>query len=81
MGQELLSPPHRWDSRGSDRIMSFFKKSSPKGIFSLLLEREAGREGNINVREKHLLVASHMHWATDHMHPDQGSNLQPRYVP
>ena len=37
-------------------------------------EKERERERNIHVREKHRLV-------TSHMHPDQGSNLQPRYVP
>ena len=31
-------------------------------------------EGNINVREKHQLFASHMR-------PERESNLQPRYVP
>ena len=37
-------------------------------------ERKGEREGNINVREKHWLVASRMY-------PDGGLNLQPRYVP
>ena len=35
-------------------------------------ERKGGR--NIDVREKHQLVASHMH-------PNRGSNPQPRYMP
>ena len=45
--------------------------SSPEGIFSLLLEREEGREErerNIDVREKHQLVASCMC-------PDQGQYM------
>ena len=44
----------------------------------LILEREEGgereRERNINVREKHRSVASHVH-------PNQGSTPQPRFVP
>ena len=36
-------------------------------------ERERERARNINVRQKHLLVASHMC-------PNQGLNPQPRYV-
>ena len=50
----------------------------PKTFFSLILEREEGRdegrEKNIHIREKHQLVASRTY-------PDQGSNPQPRYVP
>ena len=37
-------------------------------------EREKERKRNINVRDKHQLVASHSCL-------DQGLNLQPRYVP
>ena len=37
-------------------------------------ERESRREREISVREKHLLV-------TSHMLPDQRLNLQPRYLP
>ena len=47
-----------------------FFPSSPEDMFIDLRERE----GNINVREKYQLVASHMC-------PDQGSNPQPRYMP
>ena len=46
-----------------------------KDIFSLLLEREeAGRERNVDVREKHQFVVSCIC-------PYQGSNLQTRHVP
>ena len=47
---------------------------SPKGIFSLFLDREEGRERSIKMREKHQLVAFYTC-------PDWGLNLQPRYVP
>ena len=47
------------------RITSFSEKGEG---------REKERERNINVREIHWLVASHMH-------PDQGPNLKPRHVP
>ena len=44
---------------------SIFFLSAPKDTFSLLLEREEdteeGRNKNIDVREKHQLVASRMH--------------------
>ena len=51
-----------------------FFLSSPKNIFfSLLLERQAGREEG---REKHLCDRE-----ASHMHLDQGSNPQPRHVP
>ena len=53
-------------------MMCFFK-SSPEDTFSLLLETEKGRERNIDVREKHRLVASHLL-------PDWGWTLQPRHV-
>ena len=43
-------------------------------FFIAFLEREGRRETNINVREKHQLVASCKHL-------DQGANLQHRYVP
>ena len=50
-------------------------------MFLLILEREDGGEGGwegerreIDVREKQRSVASHVH-------PNQGSNLQPRCVP
>ena len=48
-------------------------------IFYLFIFRERGRMGkererNIDAREKHQLVASHMH-------PNWGSNLQPKHVP
>ena len=36
--------------------------------------RDRDSEGNIDVREKHQSVVSHMR-------PDQESNLQPRYMP
>ena len=39
-----------------------------KDMFLLILEKKT------NVSEKHRLVASHMH-------PDQGLNLKPGYVP
>ena len=39
-----------------------------------ILERKGEKEKNIDGREKYQLVASQMH-------PNQGSNLQPRYVP
>ena len=59
-------------------IYTFFptllKKSSPEDIFPLFLEREEGKEKNIDAREKRRLVASRMY-------PDWGSNLEPRYVP
>ena len=40
----------------------------------MFLEREEGKEKNIDAREKRRLVASRMY-------PDWGSNLEPRYVP
>ena len=43
-------------------------------IHLLVLERGRERERNIDVKEKHQLIASHMC-------PDWGLNLQPRYVP
>ena len=47
-------------------------------MFIDLREREGGegmeRERNINVKEKHWSVASHVC-------PDQGLNLQPRHLP
>ena len=48
-----------------------------KDFIYVFLERGRGREKeerNIDMRDKHHLVASHMH-------PDQESNLQPRHVP
>ena len=42
----------------------------PRRRFYWFLKREAGRERNINVIEKHQSVSSHVH-------PDQGSNPQP----
>ena len=68
------------------RMMRFFFflifnfLSSPEDIFSLLLEREEGRERNIGVREMHQLVASHMHPEGDCLSRDK-IKLQPRYVP
>ena len=55
----------------------FIFKSSPNDIFSLLLEGEEGRGGNINVREKHQLVASHGTQTRDPTHLDQGSGTKP----
>ena len=43
-------------------------------FFSLLLKTKGERERDINAREKHRSVASHLH-------PDQGSNPQHRHVP
>ena len=37
-------------------------------------KRERDKQTDIHLREKHLLVASHMH-------PDWGWNPQPRYLP
>ena len=42
----------------NQNFMKYIYSSSPEDIFSLLLEREEGR--NINVREKHRLVTSSM---------------------
>ena len=43
--------------------------------------RERGRERNIDVKEKHRLVAFPMHVDQDHSCLEWGLNLQPRYVP
>ena len=53
-------------------LSSFF--FSPNDIFPLSLERERERKRNIDTREKHWMIASHMCW-------DWGWNSQPRYVP
>ena len=42
--------------------------------YTFFYSREGERERNIDVREKHQLVASHTH-------PNWGPNLQARYVP
>ena len=48
---------------------------SPKDSFTDFKERGKEREKKkINVRKKHKLVSSLVH-------PDQGLNLQPRYMP
>ena len=56
------------------QLITFIFYPCPRTFFSLLLEREGGRDENIDVREKHRLVASPMCL-------DRGLNLQPRYVP
>ena len=58
------------------RVLLFFKILTQGHLFIAFREREReeGRERNIDVREKHQLVASHIY-------NDQGLNLQPRYVP
>ena len=48
----------------------YFFYPHPKTFFSLLLEREEGRERNIDLREKHALVASCTR-------PDQGLEPKP----
>ena len=62
----------------SDLLPSNFFKSSPKDMFLWILEREEGRERgkerNIDVREKHQSVASHML-------PKQESNQHPTHAP
>ena len=45
-------------------FLFWFCLFSPKDISSLLLQREEGRERNINGREKHWLVASQV-WTRD----------------
>ena len=63
-------------------IFLFFFFPSPEGIlFSLLLQREEGKDRSISVRKKHQLAASCRHLTRDPMRSDQGLNLQPRYVP
>ena len=51
-----------------------FFNPHPRTFFSLLLERERKGERETSMREKYKLVVFHMY-------PDQGSNLQPMYVP
>ena len=57
--------------------------STPEDILSLLF-RETGRERkgdrNINVTKIDFLPPA-CTWTGDHMHPDQGLNLQPRHAP
>ena len=58
--------PHSHVNDGHHHSFFFFFKSSPEDISSLLLEREEGRERNIDVREPLLLVASltHLDWGS-----------------
>ena len=74
------SPLNNMGVRGSDltpllqqsqKSTCNFLKNHHLRICLSILERE---EGGWRGRERHLLV-------TSHMCPDQGSNLQPRYVP
>ena len=57
-------------------LLSFLSFSSPEDIFSLLLEREEGREKgrerNINLRKKHRLFASHTHQDGESYSPGLG---------
>ena len=63
-------------------VFLFFFYPDPRAfLFSLLLEREEGRERNIDAREKHQLVASYMHPDGDCTCLDQISNLQPGMCP
>ena len=69
----------RADLKGPQSVNTLLSSSSNSFIlFHLFIFRERGREGdrerNINVREKHLLVASHPR-------PRGGTNPQPRHVP
>ena len=51
-------------------FIHFFREGGREGE----REREREREGDIDVREKHQLVAKHMY-------PNWEPNLQPRHVP
>ena len=56
---------------------SFLKKSSPEDMFTDILEREEGgkrERAKCQYERKHRSV-------TSHTCPDQGLNLQPKYVP
>ena len=55
-------------------VLLFFKDLIYLCIFRERGREEEKRERNINVYDKHRLVASHMH-------PDQGPNPQSRHVP
>ena len=58
-------------------VSLFFKKFLPEDMLMDFREgkgRERERKKNIDVREKHLSVASHIH-------PNLGPNWQPRHVP
>lgn len=62
-------------------IIHLFILSSPNDTFFIALEREKGKEKNIDV-ERNTNWMPPVHALTrDHMHPDQGLNLKPRYVP
>ena len=69
-------------SQVSSQGPGFFSFSlfSPEDTFSLLLERGEGRERNIDVREKHWSVASHMRSDRGLYTPNWGPNPQHRYV-
>ena len=74
----LVKGYFRLYSQGKPLCFLFFL-SFPENIFYFIaLEREQGRERNINVKEKHGLVASHMcpDWGSHSQ--DWGMNLQPR---
>ena len=55
--------------------MPFFLIPTQELFFSLLLEREKGRERNFNAKEKHKLVASQYSQTRDPTCPNQGSQV------
>ena len=70
------------DSTGISKkhLKSFFILTQGH-FFPIVLLREEGRERNINGREKHLLVASHMPLEQESYLPGQGWNPQPSVCP
>ena len=75
---------HNFTLKRND-LLIYFLKSSPEGIFNDLRKRKGKSERKqerMSKRERERWWWREKYWSiASHMHPNQGSNLQLRYVP